>query len=183
MTTLLSAGVKHDSGKPRWDLVPMRAVQAIADVLAHGARKYGANNWQGLEDFEARYYAAALRHLTAWRGGEHTDPESGLPHLAHAACSVVFLLSRSLGFEPPLDAAGRGFATITIPGVVENLRVVGRVTADPYADGSPRTDREHLADYCVVCDHDLCQCSQRAVERGAPDTEPPPAVRSPSGAW
>jgi len=33
-----------------------------------------------------------LRHLTAWWAGEDLDPESGLHHLAHAACCLMFLL-------------------------------------------------------------------------------------------
>jgi hypothetical protein len=39
-----------------------------------------------------RYYAAALRHLPAWRGGEELDPESGLTHLAHALANAAFLM-------------------------------------------------------------------------------------------
>lgn len=41
----------------------------------------------------SRVYAAALRHLLAWWGGEDEDPETELSHLAHAACCVVFLVA------------------------------------------------------------------------------------------
>ena len=67
-------------------------MEAIVEILTFGASKYGADNWQGLDNFEARYYAALERHLQAWRKGEKVDPESGKLHLAHAACNVVFLL-------------------------------------------------------------------------------------------
>jgi hypothetical protein len=40
--------------------------------------------------------AAALRHLIRWWRGEKIDPDSGLPHLAHAACSIFFLLEKEL---------------------------------------------------------------------------------------
>ena len=41
-------------------------------------------------------------------GGVHaSNPESGLPQLAHAACCLVFLLSRETGFDSPLDAPSK----------------------------------------------------------------------------
>lgn len=83
--------VKHDSGKPRLDLIPPRAAEIIGGVLAYGAKKYSASNWMQGADW-SRYSGAALRHLFAFIKGEDNDPESGLPHLAHAACCVLFLL-------------------------------------------------------------------------------------------
>lgn len=88
----MEEGRKFDSDKRPWHLLPMKPIEQIVDVLAYGAKKYAANNWQKLADPEDRYYAACLRHLTAWRMGETTDPESGIHHLAHAACNLVFLL-------------------------------------------------------------------------------------------
>ena len=84
-------GRKDDVAKAPWDLLPIGPLRSVVDVLAFGARKYGVDNWQQVPDARRRYYAAALRHLTAWWEGEKTDPESGLPHLAHAACCVLFL--------------------------------------------------------------------------------------------
>jgi len=40
----------------------------------------------------SRLIAAALRHTVAIADGEIADPESGLPHAAHAMCCVMFLL-------------------------------------------------------------------------------------------
>lgn len=85
-------GVKHDGGKPRWDLLPLSAVEPIVVVLTFGAIKYAPGNWMTLDDAVERYYAAMMRHLAAWRGGERYDPESGLHHLAHAGCCMIFLL-------------------------------------------------------------------------------------------
>lgn len=99
----MSAGRKFDSGKARWDLLPLNAVRAIVEVLTLGAEKYADHNWQKVEPFEGRYFAALMRHLEAWRGGERLDPESGHPHLAHAGCCLLFLLSREVGFDPALD--------------------------------------------------------------------------------
>lgn len=83
-------GLKNDAGKTRFDLLPPRALWAVADVITFGATKYGPDNWRGVE--RQRWFAAAMRHLWAWMLGEKRDPESGLPHLAHAACSILFLL-------------------------------------------------------------------------------------------
>ncbi len=102
-TGVRAQGLKFDAGKTRWDLVPLTVIESIAEVMTHGQKKYGANNWQALEDFEGRYFAACMRHLVAWRTEEHTDPESGLPHLAHALTCLTFLLSKEFGFDPILD--------------------------------------------------------------------------------
>jgi hypothetical protein len=85
-------GSKHDQAKERWDLLPTEAVRQVVKVLGYGARVYAVDNWKVVPDARRRYYAAALRHLTAWWEGEKVDNESGLPHLAHAACCVLFLL-------------------------------------------------------------------------------------------
>lgn len=85
-------GRKNDDDKLRLDLLPFAAVNHVALVLTYGAEKYAPYNWRKVEGWRWRYFAAALRHLTAWWLGEKNDPESGLPHLAHAACCVLFLL-------------------------------------------------------------------------------------------
>ncbi len=85
---------KYDQEKDRWDLLPIAPIEQLVKILGFGAKKYGDNNWQTLENFEDRYYAAALRHITKWRKGSIKDEESGLPHLAHAMCCLTFLLWR-----------------------------------------------------------------------------------------
>jgi hypothetical protein len=83
-------GQKHDEGKLDWTLLPPEALEEVVKVLQHGAVKYGRDNWQRVPDGRRRYIAAAHRHLHAVSLGELTDPESGLPHLAHAVCSLLF---------------------------------------------------------------------------------------------
>ena len=90
-TVTAITGRKDDKEKNRLDLVEPEFIEGIGEVLTFGANKYEPNNWQKVEDAEDRYYAAALRHLIAWRKGEKTDPESGLSHLDHAACNIMFL--------------------------------------------------------------------------------------------
>ena len=86
---------KDDAGKVRLDLLPFLALEDVARVLEHGAAKYSEQGWREVPDGRARYLAATLRHLSAHMRGEVKDPESGLPHLAHAACSLLFALELS----------------------------------------------------------------------------------------
>ena len=86
----MDEGRKNDTGKARMDLIPPEAIQALADVLTMGAAKYADRNWE--KGFAwGRSIAALLRHLWAWIGGEDTDPESGLSHMAHVLSNAAFL--------------------------------------------------------------------------------------------
>lgn len=87
---MITEGKKLDTGKRRFTLLPWAVVGEVVDVLEFGARKYAVDNWQKVPDAETRYMNAALRHLVAVSEGEEIDPESGLPHLAHAICSLMF---------------------------------------------------------------------------------------------
>ena len=91
-----TSGRKYDNGKLRYDLIPSECMEALARVLTYGANKYEANNWQNLEDYYNRYYAADERHIQKWRQGEDYDQESGELHLAHAFTNVCFLLWKKL---------------------------------------------------------------------------------------
>ena len=83
-------GKKFDYGKLRWDLLPIKEVEEVVEILTFGAEKYGPNNWQNVE--RHRYIAAAFRHFCAWIKGEKLDKESGKHHLAHMICNILFLL-------------------------------------------------------------------------------------------
>jgi hypothetical protein len=85
-------GMKYDTEKPMWNLLDYSFVAGVVDVLTLGAVKYAPNNWQKVKDGEERYFAAMMRHITAWRRGEKYDPESKKHHLYHAACCIMFLL-------------------------------------------------------------------------------------------
>lgn len=99
--TAVQGGMKNDGGKPPMSLIDRSALEQIANVLAFGAQKYDAHNWrQGIA--YSRLIDAALRHLYAFADGEDLDPESGLPHIAHAGCCVVFLLGM-MKAHPELD--------------------------------------------------------------------------------
>lgn len=92
---------KLDTGKQQWHLIltylPEDALHEVARVMEFGAVKYGYNNWENGMNW-SRYLDAAMRHIVKWwrcklAGGSEHDDESGLHHLAHAACDVLFLLA------------------------------------------------------------------------------------------
>ena len=75
---------------------------ACANVLGWGAKKYSDENYMlQLEDLEydKKLYAAALRHVFAWRQGKPIDDETNMHHVAHAAVDLLMLLERVLGRE------------------------------------------------------------------------------------
>ena len=85
-------GVKHDSDKPRMDLLDPDALTEMAKVLGFGAKKYGDHNWRGGIN-HSRLYGAVQRHLNQHWSGETLDDESGLPHLAHAMCGLMMMIA------------------------------------------------------------------------------------------
>lgn len=92
----------YDTGKPRLELLDPYAMRQVGLVLAFGAKKYpSAKNWmKGLQ--YTRLLGSTLRHVFAFIGGEDLDPESGLPHPAHAMCCLMFLLGMTQ-IHPELD--------------------------------------------------------------------------------
>lgn len=88
-------GVKYDLGKDRWDLLSWSAIRELVKVLTFGAKKYRDHNWATGINY-SRCVAAVLRHITSWAEGESRDPETGLNHLAHAMCCLMFLLTFEL---------------------------------------------------------------------------------------
>lgn len=80
----------------RFDLIPSRPHWLLARVYGFGAKKRADNNWA--KGFAYGGSIGAMeRHLQAFKGGYFINPESGLPHLMHAAWHcytlVEFVLS------------------------------------------------------------------------------------------
>ncbi len=84
-------GTKHDQDKTRLDLISSVAIIELGNVLTFGCKKYSAHNWR-LGIAWSRVIAAVLRHIFSWMRGETYDKETGLNHLAHAMCGLMFLL-------------------------------------------------------------------------------------------
>ena len=92
-------GRKFDGGKLRYDLVPALALEEVVKVITKGAEKYDPENWKRVSEGRRRYYAAAMRHMEAWRKGEKQD-EIGTHHIANAISNLMFILEKELqGWE------------------------------------------------------------------------------------
>lgn len=83
---------KADQGKAHPSLCPVALIDGVIAVREMGTKKYGdPDNWKQVEP--ERYHQAMLRHiLAAWNDPYKIDPESGLPHIAHVATNIGFLL-------------------------------------------------------------------------------------------
>ena len=86
--------LKKDLNKPRFSLIPQRALDESIKGFEHGASKYGVYNYsEGME--YTRYFDALQRHARAWLKGEDID-ESGIHHIALVACNAMMLLDNIL---------------------------------------------------------------------------------------
>lgn len=102
-------GVKFDKEKVDMDLLTPYGLEKVAQVMTYGKQKYGANNWRGGIAY-SRLLAATMRHLNAYRKGQSLDPETGISHIAHAACNLFMLMEFE---ETRTDLDDRFFKDIT----------------------------------------------------------------------
>lgn len=84
----------------RYDLVPPGSLRKLAEHFGRGAEKYEDRNWEKGVDWSLNY-AALLRHVTAWWGGEDLD-EEGNSHLAAVMWHACVLLEYA-DTHPELD--------------------------------------------------------------------------------
>ena len=85
-------GAKADKDKPRPSLVPPALIDGVMRIREFGTARYGdPDNWRNVD--AERYHDALLRHILAiWEDWKAVDPDSGMPHLWHAACNIAFLM-------------------------------------------------------------------------------------------
>lgn len=88
-----------------------QALMEVAKVAGFGEQKYDRLNYLKGYDWSLSY-DACQRHLHAFWSGQDLDPESGLPHLAHAAwhcLAMMAFMQHGLGtddrYKPEEDAA------------------------------------------------------------------------------
>lgn len=94
-------GAKYDEGKPDYLLLDPTFLEGIVKIREYGVAKYkDPESWKAVPDGTKRYKQALARHFIAWLGGEELDKESGLPHIDHMACNIMFI--KYLQKEPAL---------------------------------------------------------------------------------
>ena len=92
---------RYNDGKPEWSLVDFKSLEPMVKVLMFGAQKYDRHNWKkGLKITST--LDSLYRHINAFTSGETFDGESGLPHLGHAMCNILFI-QYYLNNKPELD--------------------------------------------------------------------------------
>lgn len=85
------------------DKLPLHLWPQVASALGSlalldGALKYGRSNFRAIGVRASIYKDALDRHMGAWFEGEDNDPDSGLPHLAHAlACLAILADAQAAG--------------------------------------------------------------------------------------
>lgn len=100
-------GVKHDTSKPQFSLLPMQELVGVVRVLEYGAKKYVRGDWKFVPDGAMRYFDAGMRHLaeltdpTKVEDLRKVDEESGLPAIDHAICSLI--MARHFIFKEEKD--------------------------------------------------------------------------------
>lgn len=87
-----STGGEKGTKDERFDLLPTEALAKVARHYGIGAQKYEAHNWRRGYEW-SKSYAALMRHLTAFWGGEDIDEETGSPHMAAVTFHALALLT------------------------------------------------------------------------------------------
>lgn len=86
--------IKYDQDKTDFAMLDYGFLEGVSKVLMHGEKKYDRQNWKRATKIDGlfRYTKALLRHVFAFAfKGEWLDPESGLPHIYHAGCCLMFI--------------------------------------------------------------------------------------------
>jgi len=78
-----------NKNKLRYSLIEPEFIKQLAQVIAHGNEKYTPESWKN--NNKVVYIDALLRHLMEYMLGNKVDPDSGLPHLSHAAVNIMMV--------------------------------------------------------------------------------------------
>lgn len=91
-TSKAGEGLRFNKGKRRYDLIPVDALAALADLFTIGANKYAERNWEKGMAYSS--VAASLdRHWNDFKAGIDRDPETGCLHITHVVWNAMALLT------------------------------------------------------------------------------------------
>lgn len=82
-------------GKPRFDLIPVEALNRLAKHYANGAKKYGEENWRKGLPLD-RCFSSALRHLYQYKMGDDSED-----HLSAVVFNVFCILTNEEVMQEP----------------------------------------------------------------------------------
>ena len=126
----LKQGLRFNSGKVRFDLVPHEAEEALAEHYGRGAMKYPGRNWENGMPWMG--VAASLRrHLNKWLAGEDYDEETGGHHMIAVAWNAIALFTyfvRGLGTDDRVRVRRKNVLYLPVPKALQGMgkKPVGR---------------------------------------------------------
>lgn len=109
----MEQGIRKDSGKLRWHLIPIPALLAFCKVWHGGSIKYDEEQWRGGMKY-TRIYRPMMSHLNKWLTCKSSyDTELGTHHLMMVAwgCFVLYMYETFLGHEQYDDRPDKGTLT------------------------------------------------------------------------
>lgn len=97
----MNEALRYNEDKLRYDLLEPHSLEQLVTVFTTGARKYSERNWEkGMK--WSKMLASLKRHIAAFEKGEDYDPETGLPHMSHAAWNAMGLVTY-MKYHPEYD--------------------------------------------------------------------------------
>jgi len=99
-----ATGAVRDTAKGKAPLSQLdnELLVQTALVLEYGEKKYSRGNWRKGIPYN-RCIDSLMRHIAAFKEGETHDKETGLHHLGHASCNLMFLLRYEADDRTDLD--------------------------------------------------------------------------------
>lgn len=94
-------GGEKGSKLARFDLIPARPLELLAEHYGRGSKKYEDRNWERGYKWSLSF-AAMMRHAWAFWRGEDIDPETGSPHMVAVAWHAFALIEFAL-CHPRMD--------------------------------------------------------------------------------
>lgn len=81
----------HKNGvvKTMFQLFDPHFYEGVSKILTLGAQKYKPNNW--INGNREEYSRAVESHWNEYKKGNKIDDESGMSHLYHVACNLMFI--------------------------------------------------------------------------------------------
>lgn len=112
--------LRFNSGKTPYQMIPPHLLEDSARVLHHVTTRehnpYPPFNWaRGRSWLET--YGCNYRHMADWYRGIDLDHETGLPHLAHMICNLLFLTHYSKAYPEGDDRPKHFFKPESTSGV------------------------------------------------------------------
>ena len=141
-STERGSGARYNDGKPDLSLIPLTTLEDEARVWMNGERRYARFNWMKGMPWSVPL-ACALRHLAAFQRGEDLDPQSGLPHVAHAMCNLRMLTLYAKTY-PEGDDRPKQWLTPrpTVEDIANAMLATGSVAAEALRNAVEKVDEE-----------------------------------------